>query len=38
MALVVSDITGTTATGRPRSAGFICCSTLAKYELKSMVR
>ena len=35
MAQVASVITGTTATGLPRSAGFSCCSTLAKKLFKS---
>ena len=30
IATVVSDPTGATITGRPRSAGCTCCSTLAK--------
>src|SRR5688572_9174954 len=38
MAQVVADITGTTATGRPSSAGSSYCSTEAKYELKSTNR
>src|SRR6185503_4946164 len=35
MHTVVSAIMGTTPSGFPRSAGSTCCSTDAKYELKS---
>src|SRR3954451_13486282 len=35
MHTVVSASIGTTPTGRPRSLGSTCCSTEAKYELKS---
>src|SRR5260221_5088749 len=35
MHTVVSASIGTTPTGRPRSRGSTCCSTEAKYELKS---
>ena len=35
MHTVVSAIIGTTPTGRPRNRGSTCCSTEAKYELKS---
>src|SRR5688572_4737076 len=38
MSQVVADITGTTATGRPSTAGSSYCSTEAKYELKSTNR
>src|SRR5574343_1488199 len=38
MQQVPSAITGTTPTGRPRRPGSSCCSTEAKYELKSMNR
>jgi hypothetical protein len=35
MHTVVSASIGTTPTGRPRRRGSTCCSTDAKYELKS---
>ena len=35
MAQVVSEVTGATATGRPRNSGRNCCSAEAKKELKS---
>src|SRR6185369_12570636 len=35
MHTVVSAIIGTTPSGLPRSRGSTCCSTEAKYELKS---
>src|SRR5579864_222171 len=38
MHTVVSASIGTTPSGLPRSAGSTCCSTEAKYELKSTRR